>query len=153
MQWCLLKSVVELWTAPFPSVMIQLKLNDLLCRRRVIVREASLSIANIFFISLCNTHYELLPFNIRKRLPSTAFAAFRKVSLWYFRKMFLDSLWSKSISVSFHRPCWEGESLVCTGFTASVTSFHPSETLLYWEISSEFRFKIHVTNLSQFRVC
>lgn len=45
------------------------------------LRKSSLSIQKIFFSSLCNTCYEPLPFKMRRRLPSTAFAAFRKSSI------------------------------------------------------------------------
>lgn len=72
--------------------------------------------------------------------------------LWYFRgpesvPWFTVEQKTALIPVPFHYPCWEAGSSVCTGSTALVTSFLPPESLLYWEISSEFRFKIHVTNL------
>lgn len=150
MQWCLLKSVVELWTAPLLSVMIQLNWTIFCVEEESLLEKQACQFWRFFFsLSLCNMHYELLPFNMKKRLPSTEFAAFRKVSLWYFRgpeNVPWFTVEKKHFCV-LPPPLLGSWGLVCTGFTAAVTSFHPSESLLYWEISPEFRFKIYVTNL------
>lgn len=84
--------------------MIQLNCKTPVWRRHL--RKACLSVQNIIFSSLCNTHNGPLPFKVRKRLPGMC--CFEEEldagDISGGQKEFLDSLWSKSTLVASTTP-------------------------------------------------
>lgn len=108
------------------------------------VREASLSIQNIFFSPVSAILLRTFVFKVRKMLPSTAFATFRRSRMLVIVQSgpALVLLWSK-------RPphLLEGRESRLYWLYSLDHICQPSKNLLYWEISSQFRIKIRVTNL------